>query len=317
MDFWDLTKLLVRRWYISVTLLLVTFGATAYAAVAIKPDYAITAYVQLIPPTAVSDPEKAEKAQNPWLALGITSLSNAAMVATQDQTFLDTLKVQDESASFEITIGDRNPVAIVEVIAPTLDQAVSATALITSHYEQSVAALQQQYGVKSADMITAYRLDKGENVKRPGGKVKRAVVVVFAIGILLTGGVTIMVDALLRRRRRSRHAAAESTAEPSTEQPVQTTDDGVPLMVRQRSHPDVGPPRNFQEPAEWEKTAQLQQFLQDPERVSDRDRKHASTGNGRNGGTVVISSTTASDATILLPRTPRAGEPGAPDDRGR
>ncbi|MEV6596521.1 hypothetical protein AB0M36_06575 [Actinoplanes sp. NPDC051346] len=299
MDFWDLTKLLVRRWYVSVTLLLLTIAGTAYTAVAIKPDYAITAYVQLIPPTAVSDPAKAAQAQNPWLALGITSLSNAAMVSTQDQTFLDQLKVQDDSASFEITIGDRNPVAIVEVIAPTLEQAVSATALITSHYEQSVAMLQKQYGVKSADMITAYRLDKGENVKRPGGKVKRAVVVVFAIGILMTGGVTILFDALLRRRRRPRSAATG-------------TGEGVPPMVRQRSNPDVSVPED------WEKTTQLGQFAQDRDRKSDRDTRHPSVGNGRNAGTVVISSSAASsDATILLPRSPRAGESGADDDRGR
>lgn len=314
MDFWDLTKLLVRRWYVSVTLLLLTFAGTAYTAVAIKPDYAITAYVQLIPPTGVSDPAKAAQAQNPWLALGITSLSNAAMVATQDQTFLDTLKVQDDSASFEITIGDRNPVAIVEVIAPTLDQAVSATALITSHYEQSVAALQKQYGVKAADMITAYRLDKGENVKRPGGKVKRAVVVIFAIGILLTGGVTILFDALLRRRRRSKAAptaVSDTLYASGTAEAASTPGDGAPQVVRQRSHPDLSPP------GDWEKTAQLGPFRQDPERTGDRDRKHTSTSNGRNAGTVVISSTTSSDATILLPRTPRAGEPGAPDDRGR
>ncbi|MEV8509126.1 hypothetical protein AB0368_30415 [Actinoplanes sp. NPDC051475] len=283
MDFWDLTKILVRRWYVSVTLLLLTFAGTAYTAVAVKPDYSLTAYVQLIPPTAVSDPAKAAQAQNPWLALGITSLSNAAMVATQDQTFLDALKVQDDSASFEITIGDRNPVAIVEVIAPSLEQAESATALITSHYEQSVAMLQKQYGVKAADMITAYRLDKGENVKRPGGKVKRAVVVIFAIGILMTGGVTILFDALLRRRRRSKAAAPAGPA---------------PQVVRQRPNPDVPPPED------WEKTRPLGQ--------------HVSAGNGKNGGTVVISSSAmSSDATILLPRTPRAGEPGADDDRGR
>jgi hypothetical protein len=310
MDFWDLTKVMVRRWYISVSLLLLTIAGTGYAAVAIKPDFSITAYVQLIPPTTASDPVKAAQAQNPWLVLGITSLSNAAMVATQDQTFLDALKVQDDSATFEITIGDRNPVAIVEVIAPTLEQAESATALITTHYEQSVASLQKQYGVKSADMITAYRLDKGENITRPGGKVKRAVVVVFAIGILLTGGVTILVDALLRRRRRSRAAAQTVEGGPDLAAAPSASTNGAPAIVRQRINGDA------HNGDDWEKTRPLGQYMRESPRRNERDAKNP-PGNNPTAADTVIISVGPPDATIVLPRKSRAGEYGGGDERGR
>ncbi|MEU3454303.1 hypothetical protein ABZ671_11975 [Micromonospora sp. NPDC006766] len=272
MDFWDLTKLMFRRWYISMSLLLVTLAATGYTAVVVKPDYAITAYVQLIPPTAASDPNQASHIQNPWLALGMTSLSNAAMVATQDQTFLDGLKQQDDTASFEITIGDRNPVAIIAVVAPTLQQAQSATALVTGHYEESVKSLQAQYGVKATDMITAYRLDKGENLQRPGGKVKRAVIAVFAIGLLMTGGLTVLIDALLRRRRR--RGTPTAPVGPDFTVPPSRASNGTQTAVR---HPVTRTDRDPRPPA--------------ASRIPD-------------------------DATIILPRTPRAGE-GRTDMRGR
>ncbi|SNY66165.1 hypothetical protein [Paractinoplanes atraurantiacus] len=289
MDFWDLTKLMIRRWYVSVTLLLVTIAATGYAATEIKPDYAITSYVQLIPPTVASDPNKVISVQNPWLALGLSSLSNAATVATQDQTFLDALKKKDETASFEITISDKNPVAIIAVVAPTLEEAQSATTEVTTQYEKSVDSLQKQYNVKKADMITAYRLDKGENLKRPGGKVKRAVVVIFAIGILLTGGITILVDTLLRRRKRRKGGDAGAAPEMppgSAAIPLNGTFPSVPQINRPSVNGDA------------DKTKPLGQYA----------RGGAQQQNGRDPGA----------ETIVIPSMPRArqgGERG--NDRGR
>lgn len=313
MDFWDLTKLMFRRWYVSMSLLLLTLAATGYAAVEIKPDYSITAYVQLIPPTAAADPTKVNQTQNPWLALGITSLSNAAMVATQDQTFLDTLAQTEKNASFEITIGDQNPVAIVQVIAPTLEEAEASTALITSHYEQAVGLLQKQYGVKTNDMITAYRLDKGENVKRPGGKVKRTVVVVFAIGILLTGGLTILVDALIRRRHRAAAKASDAAAGPdAASQPAEPTASARPA-ARQQTNGNG----NGASVEDWERTRPLGQFVRDGARKPERDVRPPTLGNSPTGAETVIMSTLPPDATIALPRMRHAGDPGVGDDRGR
>ncbi|NJC65792.1 hypothetical protein HC028_14965 [Planosporangium flavigriseum] len=298
MDFWDLTKLMVRRWYISVPLLLATFAGTGYTAIAVEPDYAITAYVQLIPPAASSDPDQATRIQNPWLALGMTSLNNAAMVATQDQTFLDALKKKDDSASFEITIGERNPVATIAVVAPTQQEVESATALVTSHYDESVRSLQAQYGVKPAEMITVFRLDKGENIKRPGGKVKRAVIAVFAIGLLMTGGLTILIDALLRRRhRRDATTTASASDGPDFVAAPSGATNGAPV-VRQRVSAD--PPYS----EDSERTRPLGQYALDGARKADRDAKPAAAPR------------LPPDATIVLPRMPRAGE-GGTNQRGR
>jgi hypothetical protein len=62
--------------------------------------------------------------------------------------------------------------------------------------------LQTQYNVRQQDMITVQRLDQGENLKQPGGKVKRAILAVAGTGLLLMAGVTIAFDAFMRRRRR-------------------------------------------------------------------------------------------------------------------
>ena len=65
-----------------------------------------------------------------------------------------------------------------------------------------MASLQKQYGVKSADMITAYRLDKGENVSRPEGERKPVLEVVYSASKEIRGSIvfaTLIVPPLATR----------------------------------------------------------------------------------------------------------------------
>jgi hypothetical protein len=203
-DFWDATKVLVRRWYITIPLLLLTFGATGYTAVAVKPDWVLTSYVQLIPPQTTAQQLEQNKTSlsNPWNQLGLSALSQAANYATVDQTFLDALDEAGYSTNFTINVGEPIAGATIEVIGKTRKQAVETTEKVIGRYKESVQRLQSQYGVRQQDMITMQRLDQGENLKRPGGKVKRAIIAVFGSGFLLTAGLAIGYDAFARRRRR-------------------------------------------------------------------------------------------------------------------
>jgi hypothetical protein len=203
-DFWDATKVLVRRWYVTLPLLLLTIGATGYTAVAVKPDWVLTSYVQLIPPqtTAVQLEQNKTNLSNPWNQLGLSALSQAANYATVDQTFLDALDQAGYSTNFTINVGEPIAGATIEVIGKTRTQAIETTDKVIARYKESVQRLQSQYGVRQQDMITMQRLDQGENLKRPGGKVKRAILAVFGAGFLLTAGSAIAYDAFMRRRRR-------------------------------------------------------------------------------------------------------------------
>lgn len=214
MDFWDATKVLVRRWYITLPLLLLTIGATGYTAIAVKPDWVLTSYVQLIPPqtTAAQIEQNKTNLSNPWNQLGLSALSQAANYATVDQTFLDTLDEAGFSTNFTINVGEPIAGATIEVIGKTRKQAVETTDKVIARYKESVQRLQSQYGVRQQDTITMQRLDQGENLKRPGGKVKRAILAVFGAGFLLTAGSAIAYDAFARRRRRPSAKAGDGEA---------------------------------------------------------------------------------------------------------
>lgn len=211
MDFWDVTRLIFRRWYVAVPLLLISAGATVYTATVVKPDYSLTSYLVLLPPTETTVPAKGQATpsaaeNNPWIQLGLSSLGQAAVYATQDQTFLDELTAEGHSANFSIAVGYPNPGVTVEVVAGSPKQASESTQLILTRFNDNIRSLQSTRGVADRDMISITQLDKGVNLKQTGGKVKRAILAVAGLGVLLTAGLTIGFDAALRRRGRKRLA---------------------------------------------------------------------------------------------------------------
>jgi hypothetical protein len=71
-----------------------------------------------------------------------------------------------------------------------------------------VASEQQRFNVGPESTITTLELDKGESVTEITSKFKRVLIVSAGIGFLLTTGLTIAVDAWLRRRERRNSGAA-------------------------------------------------------------------------------------------------------------
>jgi hypothetical protein len=205
-DFWDLTKLLFRRWYIAGPLLLLTLGGTLLAATRIEPDYVATSYVQLVPPaiTPKQNDGKTARPRNPWLDLGVSSLGKAALLTVQDQKVVEILKKSGFSDDFTLTLDSSLPIVTFEVIGDTEEQASSTAEELIKRFDASVATLQKEYGAVTDQSITTRQLDLGDNVVESTSKVKRALVAIGAVGLLLTVALTILVDAVVRRRRADR-----------------------------------------------------------------------------------------------------------------
>jgi hypothetical protein len=229
LDFWDLTALIFRRWKVSLPLLLVAVGATAFVALTAKPDYTMTSYVQIVP-AKVTPTDNALNAsmRNPWNQLGLATLGQASIYATQDQGFLDSLKAAKHTDNFTLTLTYPNPIVTVEVVAPTSADARETTELVINRLRSSAQALQKQSGVLDQDIIPTQRLDQGQNLVPSGGKVKRAIAAVAAAGLLMTVGGTVGFDAFARRRKRKREErAAEHERELSGSPPEEVPAAGV------------------------------------------------------------------------------------------
>lgn len=215
MDFWDLMRVLIRRWRITVPTLIACVGLTYLPIVAAQPDYIATSYLQLVPP--VAQPAKAGQPvtqRNPWLNQDLSTLGDAAIVTLQDQSVLDELKISGLSDSYTLQMGSDSPEAetygtgptipmvTLEVVAKSRQQAEDTANNLIVRFNTNLASLQTAYGVSSTDMITTHRLDLGNNILRSNSNVKRVVVALVAVAVLATVALTAGIDAWLRRRPR-------------------------------------------------------------------------------------------------------------------
>ncbi len=221
MDFWDLGKLLGRRWRISVPMLLLSIALTAVIFTHVKPDYVATAYVQLVPPVPVQvDPGKPARAQrNPWLNEDLKTLASAAVVSVQDIGYIESLKNAGYSDSFTATVGDTTPLMTFEVTGKSAAQASRTADQLVGQFDESLSSLQTSYDVEPVDLITAKRLDTGTNVVASSSNVKRSVAAVAVVGLLLAVAVTITADAWLRRRARRKAIAADAEEQSAADPP--------------------------------------------------------------------------------------------------
>jgi capsular polysaccharide biosynthesis protein len=218
-DFWDLTKLLKRRWYLSLPILLLTAVASIYTLTSMKPDYVATSHVQVFPPASrpAEQGEPSLEQRNPWMMLGVYNLANAAMLTIQQQSVVEALVAADLSDTYTATLGSGMPIVTIEVTGTSQEQAIATSDELIRRFSASVVDLQAQvYGVSTADLATARSIDLGPNVEPSTGRVKRAVIGIAGAGVVLAVAVSVAVDSLaLRRRRRLAPEAEDLVEEPA------------------------------------------------------------------------------------------------------
>jgi capsular polysaccharide biosynthesis protein len=205
-DFWDLSKLLVRRWWAALPMLGLTFALMGLAYTTVKPNYTTTAYAVLVPPTSTVDKqgELTQVQRNVWLMQGLLALANAASVTVQDPSVPEEMQAAGFSPSFTIAQNSASAVVTFTITAKSAEQANGTASELVRRYSESVKALQDQARVAPSDQITTQRLGSAVGAVESSGNVKRALAAVGGAGLMLTAGTTIGLDALLRRRARRR-----------------------------------------------------------------------------------------------------------------
>lgn len=197
--------------------LLISIGAGLFVLHTAKPDYVMTSYVQFIParigPTDLKNPTSASL-RNPWNQLGLDTLGQATIYATQDKDFAESLKASNHTTNFTLSITYPNPIVAVEVVGTSPADATETTKLVINKMGESARLLQTDAGAASGDLITMVRLDRGLNVSPSHSKLKRAIMGVAAAGLVMTAGGTIGLDALLRRRARKRKEGEQVDSPP-------------------------------------------------------------------------------------------------------
>ena len=212
MDLWDLARLLFRRWYFAVPMLVLSLVGVLMFSRTVAPDYSASGHLQLRPasggdttPSSGTGATKAPpRVHNPWGDLGYQALGQAAIVKVEDESVAKSLKAAGLSTNFTVTIEYGTSFFSVEAVGTSSEQATATVQQLMKVLTDLVEAEQTRFGVLKQDQITTLALDKGENVKVVTSKKKRVLIVSTAIAVLVTAGSAIGLDALLRLRERRR-----------------------------------------------------------------------------------------------------------------
>jgi hypothetical protein len=217
-DLWDLTKLLFRRWYVTLPMLVISLTGVLLVSQTVKPDYSAVGHLQLLPAPGVTTPDpkasdpKAAVAHNPWGDLGFQALGLAVIVKMQDPKIAESLKAAGLSQSYGVTIEYGTTFFSVTATGTSPKQATGTVQQVMKLIAAEVASQQQRFNVGPESTITTLELDKGDSVTEITSKFTRVVMVSAGIGFLATTGLTIAVDAWLRRRERRNSGAARREA---------------------------------------------------------------------------------------------------------
>jgi hypothetical protein len=238
-DLWDLTRLMVRRWYVALPLLLLSAVGGIMFVRSVPPDYKAVGDLQMIPPRNTANQDPNRRVNNPWLDLGYAALGNASMLkVTGDPSGLKQLKDAGLSDSVTITIADRTPLLEVEVVGNSAEQATATVREVIKRLNDDISAEQAFYHVESQDTITTLVLKDGSNPDLVTTKSKRILVVAIGVGLMLTVAGTIAFDAVMRRRSRRQAGPDPVRAAPERSIPAPAFPD---LVLPAPTSPAVGP----------------------------------------------------------------------------
>ena len=214
MDFWDLTRLMYRRWYFSVPMLLLAIFATFLAGASVKPDYQATSHFQILPAAASGDTPGAVR--NPWNDMPMSAIGDATIVAISDQKGLKDLLARGFTDKVTIALDNRSPIITVVALSRSRQQAAGTAREVGRLIDQKLASLQRTQGVPPNRSMTLQSLDVGDNIDVVTSRVKRTLAALIAASLLVTAGVTIGLDAVVSswsRRRRAKRPSGPNVSD--------------------------------------------------------------------------------------------------------
>jgi hypothetical protein len=197
MDFWSILR---RRWILAGSLLLLTLIATAYGLVKLPTSYQSISSVVLLAPKNTAK----VYGGNPYLAFSATLNETADVVRyeTNDSRTVALLVSRGYTASYLVTdaTDTAGPVLIVTVTGKNKAMVEHTLSGVTAEISTKLEALQADItpGNKIHSLLITFNQPTPLTSKKA-----RPLSVVAGGGIALTIGVTLIVDAMAVRRRRT------------------------------------------------------------------------------------------------------------------
>lgn len=217
MYFFDAVRVVGRRWYIVVPLLVLTAVASLYMLKKTPASYVATGDTLLLPPNPpLTD---AAKASNPYIAY-FPSLSTVGEVVSSvmdGPTVSQQLKAEGAG---KYTIGlstavQDSPIVTVGATASSPEQATRSVELVMASFDAHLAAQQASVGAQHSSYVYAQNLTPPNPVKETKSR-NRVLAAVLGLGLVFSFGMAFFAESLAVnwRSRRSRTAGRPGVTDP-------------------------------------------------------------------------------------------------------
>jgi hypothetical protein len=221
MDFWDVAKLLARRWYVTAPLLLLTFALPLVLLTSTRPDYRATVNVAFVG-GHLNRPIKDGQPTliNPWTP---ESMADAARIGLESKSVHDSIEAAGFIGDWTTTISEGDLASIrIDVVAPTAAQATVTANRLVSMLDEEVKQRQVPLRLTAGELISTQQIEPAPVLETTRSKTIRVAVAMAAASLVVTVAFGLGVDAIARRRARRRirtHAGVASVSSTSTALP--------------------------------------------------------------------------------------------------
>lgn len=196
-------RVLVRRWYLVVVGLLVTVGLCFGAAALVPTQYAVASTVLLLPPATEAEDGRPV---NPYLSLGgLEGIADVLSAALGDVSLEREVADAGLDATYQLgrDPAAAGPVLVMEVSSPRAGDALATQELILQRLPEKLAEIQESVGVAVATRVTSTVVTRGAEPEPVYRSQLRAVLVAAVGGLAVTYLGVVLLDRLVRARRRS------------------------------------------------------------------------------------------------------------------
>ena len=195
MDLLSVFRTFRRHWLAALPVLLVTLACLGYVVVVRAPDFETSTNVVLIsPPAAPLDGDgqpirqtPAGKTDNPLARFGDQSVV-VNIVSRAVSSDVNRVKLKEEGADprYEITPATSGPIAEIQAVGTTAEQAELSASLVATSFVDNLAAVQAAQGVDPAYFITTLPVEPPSDAQPKLTSTVRLAVGVLGLGLLAT-----------------------------------------------------------------------------------------------------------------------------------
>ncbi len=209
MDLWQITQIVLRRWYVFIPVCVVTALALTRVSHRVQPEFHSTAVVQVNGPT--TSPHFATNADvpvNPWLQQGTANTAQALMILMMGQADRYAILEAGGSPSYAITVRARSSLMTFDIAADTAARAKVTSAQIPVLVAKELARVQDESSARDNQRLTVEALVSGETpaLSQPGLRKEQAAVLGLGLALAVVSSLALDAGLSARRRRAARSA---------------------------------------------------------------------------------------------------------------